>query len=158
MLKAAIQASPPPLSGRICARGSEPHPRSMPTTLRSRYSPWQRQDQDRKVVDLCPRRSPGKSPPAVWFTYSQNRKGEHPRQHLKQFQGALQAHACDAALGVVAPHHSFQMNVLFGDWTMHVAPAPIAHRCRARAKRFFAVLWRTTSLPCLDGTHTWVKP
>src|ERR1700729_374997 len=30
---------------------------------------------------------------AVWFAYSQDRKGEHPRQHLKDFRGALQADA-----------------------------------------------------------------
>jgi transposase len=31
--------------------------------------------------------------PAVWFAYSQDRKGENPRQHLKDFRGALQADA-----------------------------------------------------------------
>ena len=31
--------------------------------------------------------------PAVWFAYSEDRKGEHPRQHLKDFKGALQADA-----------------------------------------------------------------
>jgi transposase len=31
--------------------------------------------------------------PAVWFAYSTDRKGEHPRQHLKTFKGALQADA-----------------------------------------------------------------
>jgi transposase len=31
--------------------------------------------------------------PAVWFAYSQDRKGEHPRQHLHGFRGALQADA-----------------------------------------------------------------
>ena len=31
------------------------------------------------------------TPPAVWFAYSEDRKGEHPRNHLKDFQGALQA-------------------------------------------------------------------
>jgi transposase len=33
------------------------------------------------------------TPPAVWFAYSEDRKGEHPRQHLKDFNGALQADA-----------------------------------------------------------------
>jgi transposase len=33
------------------------------------------------------------TPPAVWFAYSEDRKGEHPRQHLSTFQGALQADA-----------------------------------------------------------------
>ena len=31
--------------------------------------------------------------PAVWFAFSEDRKGEHPRGHLKTFQGALQADA-----------------------------------------------------------------
>jgi transposase len=31
--------------------------------------------------------------PAVWFTYSPDRKGEHPVQHLKKFRGTLQADA-----------------------------------------------------------------
>jgi len=39
------------------------------------------------------------SPPAVWFAYSEDRKGEHPRRHLKDFIGALQA---DAYAGYVA--------------------------------------------------------
>jgi transposase len=33
------------------------------------------------------------APPAVWFAYSPDRKGEHPRLHLKSFKGALQADA-----------------------------------------------------------------
>jgi transposase len=33
------------------------------------------------------------TPPAVWFAYSPDRKGEHPRLHLKSFKGALQADA-----------------------------------------------------------------
>ena len=31
--------------------------------------------------------------PAVWFAYSPDRKGEHPREHLKDFAGTLQADA-----------------------------------------------------------------
>jgi transposase len=34
-----------------------------------------------------------KTAPAVWFAYSPDRKGEHPRLHLKNFKGALQADA-----------------------------------------------------------------
>jgi transposase len=33
----------------------------------------------------------GEAAPAVWFTYSPDRKGEHPQQHLEDFQGILQA-------------------------------------------------------------------
>jgi len=31
------------------------------------------------------------TPPAVWFAYSPDRKGEHPQAHLSQFRGTLQA-------------------------------------------------------------------
>ena len=31
------------------------------------------------------------APPAVWFAYSPDRKGQHPQQHLHNFRGALQA-------------------------------------------------------------------
>jgi transposase len=33
------------------------------------------------------------APPAVWFQYSADRKGEHPARHLKNFSGVLQADA-----------------------------------------------------------------
>jgi transposase len=33
------------------------------------------------------------SPPAVWFAYSPDRKGEHPQGHLSKFTGTLQADA-----------------------------------------------------------------
>ncbi|MGH8377891.1 MAG: IS66 family transposase, partial [Gammaproteobacteria bacterium] len=31
------------------------------------------------------------SPPAVWFAYTPDRKGEHPQAHLSKFRGTLQA-------------------------------------------------------------------
>ena len=31
------------------------------------------------------------TPPAVWFRYSPDRKGEHPQRHLKDYRGVLQA-------------------------------------------------------------------
>lgn len=33
------------------------------------------------------------TPPAVWFAYSPNRRGEHPQAHLRAFKGVLQADA-----------------------------------------------------------------
>lgn len=33
------------------------------------------------------------TPPAVWFAYSPDRKGEHPQNHLRTFTGTLQADA-----------------------------------------------------------------
>lgn len=41
--------------------------------------------------------------PAVWFAYSEDRKGEHPQQHMKQFKDALRA---DAHSGF---HHLYAM-------------------------------------------------
>jgi transposase len=57
--------------------------------------------------------------PAVWFAYSPDRKGEHPRQHLKNFKGALQA---DAYAGF---HH------LYGDGGIYEVA------CWAHARRKF---------------------
>jgi len=48
-----------------------------------------------------------KTAPAVWFAYSEDRKGEHPKQHLAKFKGALQA---DAYAGF---HH------LYGDGAIY---------------------------------------
>jgi transposase len=42
------------------------------------------------------------TPPAVWFAYSPDRRGEHPRQHLRNFRGTLQA---DAYAGF---HHLYE--------------------------------------------------
>jgi transposase len=39
------------------------------------------------------RPSGGQAPPAVWFRYSADRKGEHPARHLRDWQGILQADA-----------------------------------------------------------------
>jgi transposase len=60
-----------------------------------------------------------KTSPAVWFAYSPDRKGEHPRQHLKKFKGALQA---DAYAGF---HH------LYGDGAIYEVA------CWAHARRKF---------------------
>lgn len=42
------------------------------------------------------------TPAAVWFAYSPDRRGEHPRQHLRSFSGILQA---DAYAGF---HHLYE--------------------------------------------------
>jgi transposase len=42
------------------------------------------------------------TPPAVWFAYSPDRKGEHPRQHLSAFTGILQAD------GYAGFHHLYE--------------------------------------------------
>jgi transposase len=40
--------------------------------------------------------------PAVWFAYSEDRKGEHPKQHLSKFSGILQAD------GYAGFHHLYE--------------------------------------------------
>lgn len=40
--------------------------------------------------------------PAVWFAYTEDRKGEHPRQHLSKFSGILQAD------GYAGFHHLYE--------------------------------------------------
>jgi len=40
--------------------------------------------------------------PAVWFVYSEDRKGEHPKQHLREFSGILQAD------GYAGFHHLYE--------------------------------------------------
>jgi hypothetical protein len=62
-----------------------------------------------------------KTAPAVWFAYSPDRKGEHPRQHLKNFKGALQA---DAYAGF---HHLYEGGAIYeNEAGFPPAPAVIA--------------------------------
>jgi transposase len=42
------------------------------------------------------------APAAVWFAYSEYRKGEHPKQHLSSFSGILQAD------GYAGFHHLYE--------------------------------------------------
>lgn len=67
--------------------------------------------------------------PAVWFAYSQDRKGEHPRHHLKDLRGALQA---DAYSGF---HH------LYGEGTIYEVA------CWAHARRKFHDVHRAHASP-----------
>ena len=65
-----------------------------------------------------------KTAPAVWFAYSADRKGEHPRQHLKNFKGALQA---DAYAGF---HHLYEGGAIYevACWAHAQAQVP-RHPC-----------------------------
>lgn len=70
-----------------------------------------------------------KSPPAVWFAYSPDRKGEHPQGHLKKFQGILQA---DAFAG---------FDKLYADGSIREAP------CMAHIRRKFYDLMEASQSP-----------
>ena len=118
------------------------------------------------------------APPAVWFQYSADRKGEHPARHLKHFGGVLQA---DAYAGY---------NQLFRDgriveagcwsharrklWDIHVKqnrlPATLAHQGLVRIGELFKVeaevngrsalrrrrMRQTRSAPVLTELKTWM--
>ena len=73
-----------------------PAPRCTPTTRRCRCSiPAAAGPRPGGCGSTCATTDPAAStePPAVWFRYSPDRKGEHPQQHLKHFRGILQADA-----------------------------------------------------------------
>lgn len=69
------------------------------------------------------------APPAVWFTYSPDRKGEHPQRHLAKFRGILQA---DAYSG---------FNKLYEDGLIQEAP------CMAHIRRKFYDLMEAHQSP-----------
>lgn len=76
------------------------------------------------------RASADTAPPAVWFQYSANRKGEHPQRHLRGYHGILQA---DAFAGY---------NLLFNDGSV------IEAACWAHARRkYFEVHKQQELLP-----------
>lgn len=65
----------------------------------------------------------GRAPPAAWFRYSRDRRGEHPQEHLEGFAGILQADAYGGYNGLYDRGRS---------------PAPVtAALCWAHARRKF---------------------
>ena len=113
--------------------------------------------------------------PAVWFAYSEDRKGEHPRRHLKNFKGALQA---DAYSGF---HHLYGDGVIYevACWAhtrrkfhdIHVAHAsPTTTEALARIGALYGIeeqirgkpaelrcsVRQTRSKPLLDELRQWM--
>ncbi len=113
--------------------------------------------------------------PAVWFAYSEDRKGEHPRTHLASFRGALQA---DAFAGF---HHMYGEDIYeaacwaharrkFHD--IHVAHAsPTTTEALARIGALYAIedevrgkpadlrlsIRLTRAKPLLDDLRRWME-
>ncbi len=114
--------------------------------------------------------------PAVWFAYSEDRKGEHPRQHLKDFKGGLQA---DAYAGF---HH------LYGDGAIYevacwaharrkfheihaIHPSPTTTEALERIRELYAIedqirgkpadlrlaIRQTRARPLLDDLRKWME-
>jgi transposase len=113
--------------------------------------------------------------PAVWFAYSEDRKGEHPRQHLKNFTGALQAdayagfhhlygnHIYDAACWAHAGRKCHEIHVLHASPTMTEALARIGalyaieDEIRGKAADLRLSVRQSRARPLLDGLRTWME-
>jgi transposase len=114
--------------------------------------------------------------PAVWFAYSPNRKGEHPKRHLKTFKGILQA---DAYAGFGALYDSGRV-VPAACWAhvrrkfYEIAQAhgsPLAQQALQRISALYAiegeirgrlpdarrVARQALAGPLLDDLHRWLK-
>ena len=114
--------------------------------------------------------------PAVWFAFSPDRKGEHPRQHLKLYQGALQA---DAYAGF---HHLYERGAIYevACWAhtrrkfheIHIAhPSPTTTEAIERIAAFYAIeaeirgstaevrktVRQARTKPLLDSMHIWLE-
>ena len=113
-------------------------------------------------------------PPAVWFTYSEDRKGEHPKQHLSLFSGVLQA---DAYAGF---HHLYEggriveaacwAHVRRKFYDIHVAHGSaiageaiqrigklydIEREIRGQAANLRCEIRQTRARPLMDDLHLW---
>jgi len=116
------------------------------------------------------------TPPAVWFAYSPDRKGEHPRLHLKNFKGALQA---DAYAGF---HHLYDSGDMYevACWAharrkfhdIHVIHAPpitseaisrigalygVEEDVRGKLAKLRCSVRQTRAKPLLDDLRTWME-
>jgi transposase len=113
--------------------------------------------------------------PAVWFAYSEDRKGEHPRQHLKNFTCALQA---DAYAGF---HHLYGNHIYEAACWAHarrkfheihvVRASPTTTEALARIGALYAIeeeirgkpadlrlsIRQSRARPLLDELRTWME-
>jgi transposase len=87
-------------------------------------------------------------PPAVWFAYSPDRKGEHPRGHLKDFIGILQADGYagfDRLYNDQDPHHPIKEAACWAHvrrkfYDIHVATdSPIASEALTRIGELYGI-------------------
>jgi transposase len=88
------------------------------------------------------------TPPAVWFAYSPDRKGEHPRRHLQNFKGILQADGYagfDRLYNETDPEHPIKEAACWAHarrkfYDIHVATdSPIASEALARIGELYGV-------------------
>ena len=114
--------------------------------------------------------------PAVWFSYSPDRKGEHPQQHLRDFTGTLQA---DAYAGFNQLYENGRIQEA-ACWAhvrrkfyelMEAHKSPIATEAVERIAALYAIeseirgrapderrqVRQARSRPLLDATHDWLE-
>jgi transposase len=117
----------------------------------------------------------GPDPPAVWYRYSPDRKGEHPQEHLRSYRGILQA---DGYAGFNALYADGQI-IEAACWAharrkyydlYSVDRSPIAaeairrigllyaieRQIRAQAPAVRLALRQQRSAPILDALHAWL--
>ena len=116
------------------------------------------------------------TPPAVWFAYSEDRKGEHPRQHLKDFTGALQADAYagfhhlygagriyEVACWAHARRKFYEIHALHASPTTSEALAKIAalyaieDEIRGKPAELRREVRQSRARPLLDQLHQWME-
>ena len=117
--------------------------------------------------------------PAVWFQYSEDRGGEHPKQHLKGFRGVLQVDAyagydaifkdgyvLEAACWAHARRKYFEVHK-----QQELIPGTLAHQALQRIAKIYAVesdirgqsaeLRRSQrqlrTRPVLEEMHAWLQ-
>jgi transposase len=84
------------------------------------------------------------TPPAVWFAYTPDHKGEHPQKHLRRFQGTLQADAY-AGFDQVYADGRIQEAACFAHvrrkfYDLHVAQkSPVAQEALRRIGELYAI-------------------
>jgi hypothetical protein len=116
------------------------------------------------------------TPPAVWFAYSPDRKGERPKQHLRGYRGALQADACSGF------HHLYENSAIYevACWAharrkfheIHLAsPSPTTDEALTRIGQLYEIerevrgsppeirlaVRQARAKPLLASLHTWME-
>jgi transposase len=118
--------------------------------------------------------------PAVWFAYSPDRKGEHPRRHLRSFRGTLQADGYagfDKLYNETDPHHPIQEAACWAHvrrkfYDIHAATqSPVALEAMTRIGELYGVeehirnqpsdlrrqIRQARAGPVLNDLYSWFK-
>jgi transposase len=117
-----------------------------------------------------------RAPPAVWYGYSPNRQGQHPREHLKRFTGILQADGYAGYGAIYESGHVLEAacwaHVRRKFYDIHVADrSPIAAEAISRIGALYAIerevrgelahkrraMREQRATPVLDALHAWLS-